>query len=189
MANVNFYYGTRANFDAIDTKDPNTLYFITDTLQLFKGEDEYTKSTAFVTTLPGAGEARQGVIYITAGNLAAYRYTGKAYQKINLGYATQISDAALSDDEMPTAKAVADYVTAKIAAAEAMSGKVSGIDYHDGSIIVSKGETTETVSLTGVAHEPSYDPESGILKIPVYGSSDFEINVAALSTIKGGHYD
>ena len=88
MANVNFYYGTRANFDAIDTKDPNTLYFITDTLQLFKGEDEYTKSTAFVTTLPGAGEARQGVIYITAGNLAAYRYTGKAYQKINLGYAT-----------------------------------------------------------------------------------------------------
>lgn len=88
MANVNFYYGTRANFDAIDTKDPNTLYFITDTLQLYKGPDEYTKSATFVTTLPGAGEARQGVIYITAGDLAAYRYTGSSYQKINLGYAT-----------------------------------------------------------------------------------------------------
>lgn len=189
MANVNFYYGTKANFDAIDTKDSNTLYFITDTLQLYKGEDEYTKSTTFVTSLPGGNEARQGVIYITAGDLAAYRYTGSAYQKINLGHATQISDVHLTDDEVPTTKAVADYVAAKIAAAEAASGSVTGIEYGDGSIIVSRGSSNDTVTLNGVAHEPSYDSESGVLTIPVYGSSDFQINIAALSTIQGGYYD
>lgn len=44
MANVNFGYGTKANYDKLTTKDANTLYFITDTRQIFKGTDEYTKS-------------------------------------------------------------------------------------------------------------------------------------------------
>ena len=43
MANVNFGYGTKANYDKLTTKDANTLYFITDTRQIFKGTDEYTK--------------------------------------------------------------------------------------------------------------------------------------------------
>ena len=84
---------------------------------------------------------------------------------------------------------MAEYVAAKIEAAEAASGSVTGITYNDGSIIVTKGASVDTVGLNGVAHEPSYDTDTGVLTIPVYGSSDFQINIAALSTIAGGYYD
>ena len=44
MAEVKFNYGTKANFEALEAKDNDTLYFLTDTLQIFKGAVEYTKS-------------------------------------------------------------------------------------------------------------------------------------------------
>ena len=45
MANVIFKQGTRAQYDAIATKDVNTLYWLTDTQELFKGEVLYGKAT------------------------------------------------------------------------------------------------------------------------------------------------
>ena len=45
MANVIFKQGTRAQYDAIATKDVNTLYWLTDTQELFKGEVLYGKGT------------------------------------------------------------------------------------------------------------------------------------------------
>ena len=56
MAQVKFAYGTKARYDALAPKDMDTLYFTTDTLQLFKGTTEYTKSTKMVSSLPAAGQ-------------------------------------------------------------------------------------------------------------------------------------
>lgn len=41
MANVLFRVGTRAQFDAIVTKSETTLYWLTDTQELYKGETRY----------------------------------------------------------------------------------------------------------------------------------------------------
>ena len=35
MAEVKFNYGTKAKFEALQVKDNDTLYFLTDTLQIF----------------------------------------------------------------------------------------------------------------------------------------------------------
>ena len=43
MANVIFKQGTRAQYDAIATKDSNTLYWLSDTQELFKGDVLYGK--------------------------------------------------------------------------------------------------------------------------------------------------
>lgn len=45
MANVIFKQGTRAQYDAITTKDSNTLYWLSDTLELYKGTALYAKGT------------------------------------------------------------------------------------------------------------------------------------------------
>lgn len=45
MANVIFKFGTRAQYDALTSKDVNTLYWLTDTLELMKGEDCYGKGS------------------------------------------------------------------------------------------------------------------------------------------------
>jgi hypothetical protein len=35
---VNFIYGTQASYDALETYNPNALYFLTDTNKLYKGD-------------------------------------------------------------------------------------------------------------------------------------------------------
>ena len=76
MANVIFKQGTRAQYDAIAAKDVNTLYWLTDTQELFKGEVLYGKgaeATALASGLMSAADkakldslASGGAIGLTA---------------------------------------------------------------------------------------------------------------------------
>ena len=76
MANVIFKQGTRAQYDAIATKNVNTLYWLTDTQELFKGEVLYgkgTEATALASGLMSAADkakldslASGGAIGLTA---------------------------------------------------------------------------------------------------------------------------
>ena len=76
MANVIFKHGTRAQYDAIAVKDVNTLYWLTDTQELFKGEALYGKgaeATALASGLMSAADkakldnlAAGGAIGLTA---------------------------------------------------------------------------------------------------------------------------
>ncbi len=53
MANVIFKQGTRAQYDAIAVKDSHTLYWLTDTLELFKGDVFYGKGAEATTLASG----------------------------------------------------------------------------------------------------------------------------------------
>lgn len=53
MANVIFKQGTRAQYNAITAKDSNTLYWLSDTQELFKGEVLYAKGTEATTLASG----------------------------------------------------------------------------------------------------------------------------------------
>jgi hypothetical protein len=62
MANVSFRTGTRAQYDKLNTKDPNTLYWLTDTQELLKGELLYGKgseATALAAGLLSADDKRK----------------------------------------------------------------------------------------------------------------------------------
>ena len=78
MAEVKFNYGTKANFEALEAKDNDTLYFLTDTLQIFKGAVEYTKSCKLVSTLPGSGQV-QGVVYVRTSDFTLHVFNGTSY--------------------------------------------------------------------------------------------------------------
>lgn len=52
QATVQFKAGLQTNFDAIQSKDLNTVYFVTDTQRLFVGETEYTRPVQHGATLP-----------------------------------------------------------------------------------------------------------------------------------------
>ena len=59
MANVIFKQGTRAQYDAIAVKDASTLYWLTDTQELFKGDVLYGKgaeATALASGLMSAAD-------------------------------------------------------------------------------------------------------------------------------------
>ena len=61
MANVIFKQGTRAQYDAIATKDSNTLYWLSDTQELFKGDVLYGKGAEATALASGLMSAAQGV--------------------------------------------------------------------------------------------------------------------------------
>lgn len=188
MAEVKFSYGTKARYDAL-TKDSSTLYFTTDTLQLFKGDKEYTKSTKLVGALPTSGQI-QGVIYFRMTDYTMHVWNGTEFVQLNKTTVTQIPASNATDNDVPTTKAVADYVNAKIEAVEGVKGKfVTDVTYKDGVISVAKGDTPVSTTLTGVVHAPTYDAETRTIKMPVFGGDELTISLGKDLVVKSGVYN
>lgn len=59
---VKFMMGSSASFDLLPNKDFNTLYFLNDSHQIYKGDQLYCQSFKVVDELPAQG--REGFLYI-----------------------------------------------------------------------------------------------------------------------------
>ena len=197
MAQVKFSYGTKARYDALSPKDMDTLYFTTDTLQLFKGTAEYTKTSKMVSALPTTGQI-QGIIYFRMTDYSMHIWNGVEFRnclstaiiKISTVPAVTEIPADATDNDIPTTKAVADYVNAKVAAVEGIKGKfVTDVTYNAGVLSVAKGDEPVTTTLTGVVHEPTYDAETRTIKLPVFGGDTLTIALGKDLVVKSGIYN
>lgn len=189
MAEVKFNYGTKANFEALEAKDNDTLYFLTDTLQIFKGAVEYTKSCKLVSTLPGSGQV-QGVVYVRTSDFTLHVFNGTSYIQLNKATVTEIPAANASDDNVPTTKAVASYVDAKIAGVVGGKGVfVTDVTYNEGVLSVAKGGDPVTTTLTGVVHAPTYDASTRTIKLPVFGGDELTIALGKDLVVTSGTYN
>lgn len=189
MANVNFKYGAYADYQKLAVKDSNTLYFTTDTLQIFKGATEYTKSVKMVSALPESGQV-QGVVYLRTNDFTLHTYNGTEYVQLTKGAVTTIPASGATDTTVPTTKAVADYVDNKIAGVVGGKGVfVTDVTYADGKISVAKGDEPVETELTGLVHAPTYDAETRTIKLPVFGGDELSINLGKDLVVTSGKYD
>ena len=60
--NVQFKRGTMAAFANVATKDPNTIYFITDTNRIYVGDSEYSRPVLYGNAAP-SNTMPQGTLY------------------------------------------------------------------------------------------------------------------------------
>lgn len=189
MNEVKFLYGTKANYDTLTTKDTNTLYFLTDTLQIFKGSEEYTKSAKLVSALPTTGQI-QGVVYINTTDFSAHIYNGAEFIQLNKTYATTIPDNP-TDDTVPTTKAVATYVTNKIADVVGVGTFVTDVTYTpaSGKLSVAKGREPVDTVLTGVVNNPTYDSLTRTITLPVFGGDTLTIALGKDAFVESGSYN
>ena len=111
MLSVN--YGTKANYTALSTKSADALYFCTDTFELYKGTDSYTKAVRVVDGAELPSNKIQGVVYILNTGEACY-WDGSQKQTLGLPKTTSISNAS-TDNEVSTGKAVYDFVSGSYA--------------------------------------------------------------------------
>lgn len=188
--NVKFSYGTKASYVALETKDTNTLYFLTDTLQLYKGTDEYTKSARIVSSLPTTNQV-QGVVYVRVSDFTLHIYNGTEYIQLTKEIVTAIPEAA-TDNTVPTTKAVADYVTNKIADVTGGVGVfVTDVTYTPGTgtLSVAKGAEPVNTVLNGVVNNPTYDANTRTITLPVFGGSNLVITLGKDAFVESGHYD
>lgn len=159
-----------------------------DKLSEVKGTTEYTKSTKMVSALPAAGQV-QGVIYFRMTDYTMHIWNGVEFVQLNKKTITQIPADATNDD-IPTTKAVADYVQAKVAAVEGIKGKfVTDVTYNAGVLSVAKGDEPVTTTMTGIVHEPTYDAETRTIKLPVFGGDTLTIALGKDLVVKSGIYN
>ena len=154
------YTGLKANLPA--ERNVNSFYLCTDTRELFFGADLYTEAVRFYDGTKPTAPA-QGVLYIV--------WTGTTWKSVFTAIVTKTVattiGAAASDSEVPTAKAVKDYVAGitgselgelahKDSVSEAeleetlknkINGKVGSVGAGDNSVEVGGTATKPTVKV------------------------------------------
>ena len=109
MAEVKFLVGTQEQYNGVVSKDPNTLYFLTDTLKIMKGDKDYTSSVLLVTSFPDSGQI-QGKLYINTTTGVGQIWTGAAWQTVldKIGLVNDLTtggtDKALTAEQGKTLK-------------------------------------------------------------------------------------
>ena len=132
---LNWYYVTKAQYAAAATHSSDNLYFLSDTKEIYRGDDLFTQSVIMYTTLPETPAV--GQLYINETTLEGKTYTGTAWKTV----IKAVADTVTADGDAPVSgKAVASYVTEalKAAAAEAKAA------YKD----VSYSKTTNKLTFT-----------------------------------------
>ena len=107
MLSVN--YGLKASYSAIASKDNDALYFCTDTLELYKGGNAYSKAVKFVAAVPDGTTTpiSENVVYaLPSGELQVYnpqKTGGAGWETIGVPKTTTVRAAAsATDDVIPT---------------------------------------------------------------------------------------
>lgn len=117
------WFGTSANYEALETKLDGAIYFLSDTRQIARGSVKYSQEAQIVSELPGSGI--RGYIYFNTTNGIAYIYNGSEFKAIGV---VTISDIGAAEDaDVPNVGAVKNYVAAQVAAGVANKvDKVAG---------------------------------------------------------------
>ena len=84
--NVTFLAGLHENYVSIEEKDLNTVYFCTDTQQLFVGETEYTRPVNHGTELPGGYLPPNSLFYHTSEKALYFSQDGTSWQTVSNFY-------------------------------------------------------------------------------------------------------
>lgn len=130
MALVKFVAGTAASYAALQPKDADTLYFITDAHRIYKGDVQMSGDVySVVGTFPAVGDAVAGTVYVQSSDGAVSYFNGTSYQPIVKASANTI-DGAGDNNHFPTTAAVVTYVTNAIGDLDvsALEGRVDTLE-------------------------------------------------------------
>ena len=98
---VNFYALEKSSYDAIESKDPNTLYFVTNVGTIYKGTSNVTAAVLVIDTdsFPPVSVAVKDKLYLSSTTLEAkvLNSTGDAWITFTPGYLTDGANWADAD--------------------------------------------------------------------------------------------
>lgn len=174
-------FGTQAQYDALEAKNPNFLYFTSDTGKLYKGNIDYTNNLIAVATVPATGVAGKVYFESTTGMVKAY--VGGEWKVISYPVTQDIDSANASENKLASEKAIVDYVEEMIGGEGVVADiaqKMNAGTAVAGTITVTKGDaSTYDVSLTGTTVNPTWDDVTRVLTLPVVNADGTTTSVTA----------
>lgn len=78
---IKFRFGLQSNFDSIQKKEVNTIYFCTDSQRLFLGDMEYSRPVISSSSLPEDYKPKDTLCYNTSDK-GLYLWSGSAWQLV-----------------------------------------------------------------------------------------------------------
>lgn len=104
---------SKAYYESLPAKDENSLYFLEDTGELYKGKTSYGTGVEFVDEFPSTESATINKMYILNSTLEMRIYDGIDWRQIIKKTESVITDKMYSENPA-SVNAVRDYVIAKI---------------------------------------------------------------------------
>lgn len=186
MAMIKWILTDSTKFATILEKDTNSLYFLQDTQEIYKGAVSFTQPTVIVSEFPPKGAL--GKLYVKESTLEGKVWNGSTWKTIVQSVAQSMTGNG-SETAPVSGNAVKNYVEGKIT--EGLNGAVTDITY-DGvakAIKFTKGAEQSSVPLTGFVTGASYEGETGKLSFTVQGGQKIDINLPKENFVKSGRYE
>lgn len=147
MAQVKFLFGTLDQYNALISKDENSLYFITDTYQLYKGSNLYTKSYEVAANVSSVGSPKENYVYIFTDEkyFAEYNKSTGAWNELT----PRVTDDLSSTNKIPLTQAVKSAIDTIQAAidlqGETIESHTSKINEYEETLKTLNGEGSGSV--------------------------------------------
>ena len=139
MALVKFLTGSAADFQGLDVKDQDTLYFVTDERRIYKGDVPFSGGIyQTVEEFPGTGVVN--TLYVNTATGQVSYWNGTSYQTVVPATGKTISSAG-DNDHLATTKAVVDYVATQIGELD-VSALAGRVDTLEGEMDTVQGQIT-----------------------------------------------
>lgn len=201
MANTNTVLklsgANKKGFGAIETKESDRVYFLTDTREIYFGNVKFGGSIEFVTEVPETAVA--GTLYVVNdGNDGIYAANGDSVKCIAKGYTTEIDEDS-TDDSVATALAVYNFVTESIESAsnglakkptyESSTRTITIPVVGDDDVVINLGKDL-VVENGGLVDGEGEDEGKQFLKLALTSGDDVYIDVSKLVDVyTGGETD
>lgn len=187
-----FYKCLLRQYASLSSTNPSALYFIDDAKKLFLGDIDITTNLEFVQSwnLEFIVDER---FYINSNTGEVRVHRGDNWITVVPPISSSLSDFSDPDKQSYLANiaCIKEYVEQSIESGISSDVNfVRDISYADGKMSVLKGKSSyQDIELSGVVNNPTYDPSSLKLTLPVYGSPDLVINFPKDSFVKSGRYE
>lgn len=162
---ISWHIVTSSTYHA-GTKMPDGMYFLSDTREIYRGDQPFTESVVmYKDTRPTDPAINR--LYINSSNLEGWVYGGAVAGWINVIKA--VSDEIQDVAGLPVSgKAVKAYVAAELAKAATPAGTVSALGWDSANHIltVTKGDaSSETITFDGLGVSLKYNNQTGDLQL------------------------
>ena len=180
-----FVFGTLAQYEGLKAAGnvvASDLYFITDTKQIYVGEDLYTGQVQFVNEFPA--EPSQGIIYVNGSTHETKVWNGTDWQVMIPAIKDSLEGAA--DTDLVNAKAIKDYL------ADIVTDAVMDVAYDAAAqkfTVTYADATTSDIELKNLITGAAYNGETGDFTFTVANGEAIVVNTPKENFLSAATFD